>query len=68
MDVVGEIGGRKDVCTLLGFAGLIVASEDREEEGREVISAGEPFANRAGDSILELDLCLQWENRPVTQP
>jgi hypothetical protein len=68
MEVAGEIGGGKDVCTLLGIAGLIVASEEREEGGREIMVAGELVARRVGDSILELDLCLQWENCPTTQP
>lgn len=61
MEFVAEIGGRKDVCTLLGFVRRVVALEDWDR--REVIVVdcgdivdsevtGELVANRKGESIL----------------
>lgn len=53
MEVEGDIDGGKDVCKIVGFAGLVVAAEGREEEGSEVMFAGELVAHQVGDSILE---------------
>lgn len=61
MEFVEVIGGRKDVCTLLGFVRRTVALEDCE--GREVIVfgccdivgsavAGQLVACKEGESIL----------------